>query len=117
MKTLIILMFIMLIVLLALNIALYINFDKRISYLKYLCTNSFKEFIDCINKASNQHCDFTKKAIDKSTDYYYKSFKIVLEGLKAFSDDLDEFTEHIGKSIKEINCTKKKSNNKEIKID
>ena len=77
----------------------------------------FNKFVDYTNKAGNQHCDFTKKAIDKSTDYYYKAFKIVLEGLKAFSDDLEEFEEHIDKSIKDINCTKKKSNNKEIKVE
>ena len=76
-----------------------------------------KEFIDCINKAGNQHCDFTKKAIDKSTDYYYKTLKIVLGALNAYTDSLDEFAEHIDKSIKEINCTKKKNNNKEIKVE
>lgn len=97
------------------------NYDKRLSnhsdnICKALDALS-KEFIDCINKAGNQHCDFTKKAIDKSTDYYYKAFKIVLEGLKAFSDDLEEFEEHIDKSIKDINCTKKKNNNKEIKVE
>ena len=75
------------------------------------------KFVDSVNKAGNQHCDFTKKAIDKSTNYYYKVFKIVLEGLNAYADTLDEFTEHIDKSIKEINCTKKKSNNKEIKVE
>ena len=97
------------------------NYDKRLSnHTDNVCKalNALsKEFIDCINKAGNQHCDFTKKAIDKSTNYYYKAFKIVLEGLNAYADALDEFTEHIDKSIKEINCTKKKSNNKEIKVE
>ena len=97
------------------------NYDKRLSnYTDNVCKALnvlSKEFIDCINKTGNQHCDFTKKAIDKSTNYYYKAFKIVLEGLNAYGDSLDEFAEHIDKSIKEINCTKKKSNNKEIKIE
>ena len=44
MKTLIILMFIMLIVLLALNVTLYIRFNKRINYLEDLFTNTFKPF-------------------------------------------------------------------------
>lgn len=45
MKTLIILMFIMLVVLLALNVTLYLNFNKRLNNLKSLCTTSFNEFI------------------------------------------------------------------------
>lgn len=45
MKTLIILMFIMLGVLLALNVTLYLNFNKRLNNLKSLCTTSFNEFI------------------------------------------------------------------------
>ena len=44
MKTLIILMFIMLIVLLALNVTLYIRFNKRVNYLEDLFTNTFKPF-------------------------------------------------------------------------
>ena len=44
MKTLIILMFIMLIVLLALNVTLYIRFNKRVNYLEDLFTNAFKPF-------------------------------------------------------------------------
>lgn len=44
MKTLIILMFIMLIVLLALNVTLYINFNKRFNNLKSLCDNGFNQF-------------------------------------------------------------------------
>ena len=44
MKTLIILMFIMLIVLLALNVTLYIRFNKRVNYLEDLFTNTFKSF-------------------------------------------------------------------------
>lgn len=97
------------------------NYDKRLSnhtdnVCKALDALS-KEFIDCINRAGNQHCSFTKAAIEKSENYYYKSFKIVLEALKAYTDALDEFTEHVDKSIKETNCTKKKSNNKEIKVE
>lgn len=49
MKTLIILMFVMLIVLLALNITLYLNFNKRFNNLRSLCINSFKEFNDSTN--------------------------------------------------------------------
>lgn len=45
MKTLIILMFIMLIVLLALNVTLYLNFNKRLNNLRSLCTTSFNDFI------------------------------------------------------------------------
>ena len=45
MKTLIILMFVMLIVLLALNVTLYLNFNKRLNNLRGLCTTSFNEFI------------------------------------------------------------------------
>lgn len=44
MKTLIILMFIMLIVLLALNVTLYINFNKRFNNLRSLCDNGFNQF-------------------------------------------------------------------------
>lgn len=44
MKTLIILMFIMLGVLLALNVTLYIRFNKRVNYLEDLFTNTFKPF-------------------------------------------------------------------------
>ena len=97
------------------------NYDKRLSnHTDNVCkslSTLYKEFIDSINKAGNQHCDITNKAIDKSKDYYYKSFKIVLESLKVYADALDKFEEHIDKSIKEINCTKKKNNNKEIKIE
>ena len=62
------------------------NYDKRLSnHTDNVCkalNTLYKEFIDSINKAGNQHCDITNKAIDKSKDYYYKSFKIVLESLK-----------------------------------
>ena len=44
MKTLIILMFIMLIVLLALNVTLYIRFNKRVNHFEDLFTNTFKPF-------------------------------------------------------------------------
>lgn len=44
MKTLIILMFIMLAVLLALTATLYIRFNKRVNYLEDLFTNTFKPF-------------------------------------------------------------------------
>lgn len=44
MKTLIILMFIMLVVLLALTVTLYIRFNKRVNYLEDLFTNTFKPF-------------------------------------------------------------------------
>lgn len=97
------------------------NYDKRLSnHTDNVCKTLdalSKEFVDCINKANNQHCDFTKKAIDKSTDYYYKALKIVLESLTVYADILDEFTKHVDKNIKEINCTKKKNNNKEIKVE
>ena len=87
------------------------------SDIKELVDKLSNKYTDCINKVGNQHCSFTKAAIEKSENYYYKAFKIVLESLKVFSDDLDEFEEHIDKSIKEINCTKKKSNSKEIKVE
>lgn len=97
------------------------NYDKRLDTHSINVLKAFdalsNTFVDCINKAGNQHCDFTKKAIDKSTNYYYKAFKIVLEALKAYADSLDEFAEHVDKSIKEINCTKKKNNSKEIKVE
>lgn len=44
MKTLIILMFIMLVVLLALTVTLYIRINKRVNYLEDLFTNTFKPF-------------------------------------------------------------------------
>ena len=44
MKTLIILMFIMLIVLLALNITLYLKFNKRLNNLRSLCDGGFNQF-------------------------------------------------------------------------
>lgn len=44
MKTLIILMFIMLIVLLALNVTLYLNFNKRLNNLRSLCSGGFNQF-------------------------------------------------------------------------
>ena len=44
MKTLIILMFVMLIVLLALNVTLYIRFNKRVNHFEDLFTNTFKPF-------------------------------------------------------------------------
>ena len=44
MKTLIILMFIMLIVLLALNVTLYIRFNKRVNHFEDLFINTFKPF-------------------------------------------------------------------------
>ena len=44
MKTLIILMFIMLVVLLVLAVTLYIRFNKRVNYLEDLFTNTFKPF-------------------------------------------------------------------------
>ena len=97
------------------------NYDKRLSnHIDNVCKMLealSNKFVDCVNKAGNQHCSFTKAVIEKSENYYYKALKIVLESLKVFSDDLDEFEEHIDKSIKEINCTKKKNNNKEIKVE
>lgn len=97
------------------------NYDKRLSnHIDNVCKTLealSNKFVDCVNKAGNQHCSFTKVAIEKSENYYYKSFKIVLEALKAYTDALDEFTEHVDNSIKEINCTKKKNNNKEIKVE
>ena len=95
--------------------------EKHLKYfmsdIKELVDKLSNKYTDCINKVGNQHCSFTKAAIEKSENYYYKALKIVLESLKVFSDDLDEFEEHIDKSIKEINCTKKKSNSKEIKVE
>lgn len=95
--------------------------EKHLKYfmsdIKELIDKLSDKYTDCINKVGNQHCSFTKVAIEKSENYYYKALKIILESLKVFSDDLDEFEEHIDKSIKEINCTKKKSNNKEIKVE
>lgn len=95
--------------------------EKHLKYfmsdIKELVDKLSNKYTDCINKVGNQHCSFTKVAIEKSENYYYKSFKIVLEALKAYTDTLDEFTEHVDKSIKEINCTKKKNNNKEIKVE
>lgn len=44
MKTLIILMFVMLVVLLALTVTLYIRINKRVNYLEDLFTNTFKPF-------------------------------------------------------------------------
>ena len=44
MKTLIILMFVMLIVLLALNVTLYLNFNKRLNNLRSLCYSGFNQF-------------------------------------------------------------------------
>lgn len=44
MKTIIILTFIMLIVLLALNITLYLNFNKRLNNLRSLCSGGFNQF-------------------------------------------------------------------------
>lgn len=44
MKTLIILMFIMLIVLLALNVTLYLKFNKRLNNLRSLCDGGFNQF-------------------------------------------------------------------------
>lgn len=44
MKTLIILMFVMLVVLLALTVTLYIRVNKRVNYLEDLFTNTFKPF-------------------------------------------------------------------------
>ena len=56
MKTLIILMFIMLVVLLALNVTLYINFNQRLNSLKNVCTNAFNQLgkdITNINSRTN----------------------------------------------------------------
>ena len=96
-------------------------YDRHLDTYSTNVRKAFEElsntFVDSINKAGNQHCDITNKAIDKSKDYYYKSFNIVLESLKIYADALDKFEEHIDKSIKEINCTKKKNNNKEIKVE
>lgn len=44
MKTLIILMFVMLVVLLALNVTLYLNFNKRFNNLRSLCDDGFNQF-------------------------------------------------------------------------
>ena len=44
MKMLIILMFVMLIVLLALNVTLYVNFNKRLNNLRSLCDGGFNQF-------------------------------------------------------------------------
>ena len=114
------------------------TYNKHLSYSTDNLHKAFNvlssKFSNCVGIITNQHCNFTNKAIEESENYYFtnkaimkvieksenyhhKAIKIVLESLKVFSDDLDEFTEHVDKSIKEINCNKKKSNSKEIKVE
>lgn len=80
-------MFIMLGVLLALNIALYINLNKRINYLKYLCTNSFKEFNDNTNSVYS-HINSIYKNIKDLIDSNLK-IKAMIDSIKLECSNVD----------------------------
>lgn len=86
MKTLIILMFIMLIVLLALNVTLYIRFNKRINYFEDLFINTFKPFSSDITSVYS-HINSIYQTIKDLMNTVSK-FKTVLDGIELKSDNI-----------------------------
>ena len=86
MKTLIILMFIMLGVLLALNVTLYLNFNKRFNNLRSLCSGGFNQFskdtTDVYSHINSIYQSITDliKAVSK--------FKAVLDAIELKSDNI-----------------------------
>lgn len=86
MKTLIILMFIMLGVLLALTVTLYIRFNKRINYFEDLFINTFKPFSSDITSVYS-HINSIYQTIKDLMNTVSK-FKTVLDGIELKSDNI-----------------------------
>ena len=86
MKTLIILMFIMLIVLLALNVTLYLNFNKRFNNLRSLCSGGFNQF----SKDTNDVYSHINSIYQSITDLIktVSKFKTVLDSIELKSDNI-----------------------------
>lgn len=80
MKTLIILMFIMLIVLLALNVTLYIRFNKRVNHFEDLFINTFKPYGDDITSLYS-HINSIYQTIKDLMDSNLK-IKAILDSIK-----------------------------------
>ena len=114
MKTLIILMFIMLIVLLALNVTLYLNFNKRLNNLRSLCTTSFNDFIKESTDVYS-HINSIYQTIKDLMNTVSK-FKTVLDVIELKSDNIvNNITTYVHKDNdnrnKEIiNCLANTSN-------
>lgn len=103
MKTLIILMFIMLVVLLALNVTLYLNFNKRLNNLRSLCTTSFNEFIKESTDVYS-HINSIYKSVKDLTDSNLK-IKAMIDSIKLECSNVDN---HITAYIHKDNETNRK---------
>lgn len=103
MKTLIILMFIMLVVLLALNVTLYLNFNKRLDNLRSLCTTSFNEFIKESTDVYS-HINSIYKSVKDLTDSNLK-IKAMIDSIKLECSNVDN---HITAYVHKDNETNRK---------
>lgn len=103
MKTLIILIFIMLVVLLALNVTLYLNFNKRLNNLRSLCTTSFNEFIKESTDVYS-HINSIYKSVKDLTDSNLK-IKAMIDSIKLECSNVDN---HITAYIHKDNETNRK---------
>lgn len=96
-------MFVMLIVLLALNVTLYLNFNKRLNNLRSLCSDSFNQF----NKYTTDvysHINSIYKNIKDLMDSNFK-IKAMLDSIKLECGNVDN---HLTAYIHKDNDTNKK---------
>lgn len=103
MKTLIILMFIMLIVLLALNVTLYVNFNKRLNNLRSLCSGGFNQFSKDTTDVYS-HINSIYKSIKDLIDSNLK-IKVMLDNIGAKYSTINS---HLTAYIHQDNDTHKK---------
>lgn len=89
-------MFIMLGVLLALNVTLYLNFNKRFNNLRSLCINSFKEFNDSTNSVYS-HINSIYKNIKDLTDTVLKCKEMLYNIEAKYSDINNQITTYVHK--------------------
>jgi hypothetical protein len=86
MKTLIILMFVMLIVLLAFNVTLYLNFNKRLNNLRSLCSGGFNQFSENTTDVYS-HINSIYQTI-KDLKNTISNFKTVLDTIELKYDNI-----------------------------
>ena len=103
MTTLIILMFIMLIVLLALNVTLYLNFNKRLNNLRSLCDGGFNQFSKDTTDVYS-HINSIYRRIADLIDSNSK-IKAMLDSIKLKCSNVDN---HLTAYIHKDNDTNKK---------
>lgn len=93
----------MLVVLLALNVTLYLNFNKRLNNLRSLCTTSFNEFIKESTDVYS-HINSIYKSVKDLTDSNLK-IKAMIDSIKLECSNVDN---HITAYIHKDNETNRK---------